>query len=99
MTYSIPLIFSISNRGRRRLNTCLSKGLSEFRKHNDRLVSVFVSHQQTNRNREVHEALTTSGVHIALRSGKLRFSPHLYNTDESVVRRYQAFDSRVGSIP
>ena len=65
----------------------------------DRLVSVFVSHQQTNRNREVHEALTTSEVHIALRSGKLRFSPHLYNTDESVVRRYQAFDSRVGSIP
>lgn len=45
---------------------------------------VFVSPKQTNRNREVHDALTTSGVHTAMRSGKLRFSPHLYNTDEQI---------------
>jgi selenocysteine lyase/cysteine desulfurase len=54
---------------------------------------VFVSHKQTNRNREVHDALTASGVRLALRSGNLRFSPHLYNTDEQIENALSILES------
>jgi cysteine desulfurase / selenocysteine lyase len=45
---------------------------------------VLITHKQPSRNIEINDALRESGVHIAFRSGKLRFSPHLYNTDEEM---------------
>jgi selenocysteine lyase/cysteine desulfurase len=45
---------------------------------------VFISHKQTSRNANIYEALTQNGVHVALRSDKLRFSPHLYNTEQEI---------------
>jgi cysteine desulfurase/selenocysteine lyase len=45
---------------------------------------VFVSHKDSKRNSEIYESLRKSGVYIASRAGKLRFSPHLYNTHDDI---------------
>jgi len=36
------------------------------------------------------QALTESGVTAAVRGGKLRFSPHFYNTHEEIARAVDA---------
>ena len=51
---------------------------------NGRSSLVLISHKKPSRNTKVYDALTQNGVHIAFRSGKLRFSPHLYNTEEEI---------------
>jgi cysteine desulfurase/selenocysteine lyase len=35
---------------------------------------------------KVHEALVGNGVYVALRGDKIRFSPHLYNTEDDIDR-------------
>lgn len=45
---------------------------------------VFVSHKDSRQNSEIYESLKSAGVYSALRAGKLRFSPHLYNTEEDI---------------
>ena len=45
---------------------------------------VIISHKQRNRNREIYEVLKGRRIHIAFRKGNLRFSPHLYNTDDEI---------------
>lgn len=45
---------------------------------------VFISHKQPSRNGKIYDAMIQSGVHIAFRSGKLRFSPHRHNTDKDI---------------
>ena len=45
---------------------------------------IFVSHKDPSRNGEIYEGLRARGVYPALRGGKLRFSPHLYNTDSDI---------------
>jgi cysteine desulfurase / selenocysteine lyase len=47
---------------------------------------VFISHKEPARNREVHEKLLKEKVFVAYRAGKLRFSPHLYNTEADIDR-------------
>jgi cysteine desulfurase/selenocysteine lyase len=47
---------------------------------------VFISHKEPARNREVHEELLKENVFVAYRAGKLRFSPHLYNTEADIDR-------------
>jgi selenocysteine lyase/cysteine desulfurase len=54
------------------------------RERDARSTLVFISHKQPSRNGKIYNALRQSGVHIAFRAGKLRFSPHLYNTDEEI---------------
>ena len=44
------------------------------------------THEQTSRNDRIHKDLKERGVHIELRDGKLRLSPHLYNTPEDIDR-------------
>jgi selenocysteine lyase/cysteine desulfurase len=47
---------------------------------------VFFSHPDPARNSELHEAAAAEGVDVALRSGRLRASPHLYNSAEDIDR-------------
>jgi selenocysteine lyase/cysteine desulfurase len=47
---------------------------------------VFFSHVRPERNAEVHETLQKRGIDIALRAGRLRLSPHLYNTAAQIDR-------------
>jgi len=45
---------------------------------------VFISHKQPSRNHEIYEMLRKERVFVAHRAGKLRFSPHLYNTFQEI---------------
>ncbi len=56
---------------------------------------VAVSHVDRGRNPEIHAALATSGIDIALRNGDLRFSPHIYNTLDEVERAVVVLNSIV----
>jgi len=50
----------------------------------DRSTLIFISHKQSDRNGEVYQKLISHGIYCAFRAGKLRFSPHLYNTVEEI---------------
>ena len=54
---------------------------------------VFISHKQPSRNDKVYNALKQRGIHIASRSGNLRFSPHLYNTEAEIDHALSVLDS------
>lgn len=41
--------------------------------------------------------LAEQGVHVSLRGGCIRVSPHLYNTAEDVVRLFEALDETLGA--
>jgi cysteine desulfurase / selenocysteine lyase len=45
---------------------------------------VFISHKDPARNGEIYEKLRKENVFVAYRTGKLRFSPHLYNTEADI---------------
>ena len=45
---------------------------------------IFISHQHKERNAELYRALVAQGIYPALRNGKLRFAPHLYNTEADI---------------
>jgi selenocysteine lyase/cysteine desulfurase len=45
-----------------------------------------LSDRVEHRNTALYESLTAAGVHVALRTGQLRISPHLYNTYDDVDR-------------
>lgn len=45
-----------------------------------------VSHRALGRNAELHDSLAEEGVHLAVREGSLRISPHLFNTEADIDR-------------
>lgn len=45
---------------------------------------IFISHKEPNRNGEIYKKLTEEKIFLAYRAGKLRLSPHLYNTNEDI---------------
>jgi cysteine desulfurase / selenocysteine lyase len=47
---------------------------------------VFVSHRDPVRNRDIHMKLKDAGIDAACRKGKLRLSPHLYNTSAEIKK-------------
>ena len=49
-----------------------------------------VSHIDPDRNLAIYQSLKDRGIHIAFRRGKLRVSPHLYNTMEDIDRLLEA---------
>jgi cysteine desulfurase / selenocysteine lyase len=54
---------------------------------------VFASHPDEGRNVEILERLRDAGIHVAVRAGALRFSPHLYNAPDDIDRALEALDS------
>jgi cysteine desulfurase/selenocysteine lyase len=52
----------------------------------ERSTLVVVAHRAPERNQAISRAMRRAGIDIALREGNLRFSPHLYNTDEDIDR-------------
>ncbi|HEV2667290.1 MAG TPA: hypothetical protein VG324_20400, partial [Blastocatellia bacterium] len=63
------------------------------REGDTRSTLVFISHKQPSRNDKVYNALKQRGIHIAFRAGKLRFSPHLYNTEEEIDHALSVLES------
>jgi cysteine desulfurase/selenocysteine lyase len=61
-----------------------SYALVSPREGTTRSTLVIASHQDASRNSENYEALRRGGVYVAFRAGKLRFSPHLYNTNDEI---------------
>jgi cysteine desulfurase / selenocysteine lyase len=59
---------------------------------------VFGDHRP-NRNPPLHEALTAAGVDAAFRRGRLRVSPHLYNTEADIDRALEVLDRTPGRRP
>jgi selenocysteine lyase/cysteine desulfurase len=45
-----------------------------------------VSHRDERLNQPIFEALTQQSVYISLRAGRLRFSPHVFNTEDHIDR-------------
>lgn len=50
----------------------------------ERSTLVFVTHRIPERNPAIYTALQRSGIDLSLREGQLRFSPHLYNTEDEL---------------
>ena len=51
---------------------------------------VFFSHRDRSKNRGIHEALGTAGIHVAFRGGSMRLAPHLYNSTNEIDRALRA---------
>jgi selenocysteine lyase/cysteine desulfurase len=45
-----------------------------------------LSHRNSAHNERLFEMLERQRIHVSLRNGRLRFSPHLYNTEEQIDR-------------
>jgi cysteine desulfurase / selenocysteine lyase len=45
---------------------------------------IFLSHQQKEQNADLYRALIAQGIYPAFRNGRLRFAPHLYNTEADI---------------
>jgi cysteine desulfurase / selenocysteine lyase len=56
---------------------------------------VFGDHRP-DRNPPLHQALTAAGVDVAFRRGRLRVSPHLYNTEADIDRALEVLDRTPG---
>jgi cysteine desulfurase / selenocysteine lyase len=56
---------------------------------------VFGDHRP-DRNPPLHQALTAAGVDVAFRRGRLRVSPHLYNTEADIDRALEVVDRTPG---
>ncbi len=50
----------------------------------ERSAITVITHRDTSRNDQVFQALSDRGIDVAMRSGNIRFSPHLYNTAEEI---------------
>ena len=54
---------------------------------------VYISHREPGRNPEIYERLCRERVFVAHRAGKLRLSPHLYNTEQDIDRALSILNS------
>jgi len=53
---------------------------------------VVLGHRQPGRTEALHRRLAAAGVDVALRRGRLRVSPHLYNTEADIDRALEVLD-------
>jgi len=54
---------------------------------------VVLGHRRPDRTRPLFERLADAGVDVAFRRGRLRVSPHLYNTEADVDRALEVLDA------
>jgi selenocysteine lyase/cysteine desulfurase len=52
-----------------------------------------ISHKTKSKNEEIFERLKNKDIHISLRSGQLRFAPHLYNTTGEIEEALSVLNS------
>ena len=71
-------------------------GLVSPRRGVGRSALVVFGHHQPERNRVLFERLATAGVDVAFRRGRLRVSPHLYNTEADIDRTLEVLDGALG---
>ena len=53
---------------------------------------VLIQPRDRSKSRVVHETLAANGVDVALRGDKIRFSPHVYNTEDDIDRALAVLD-------
>ena len=54
---------------------------------------VFFSHKNPNNNKDIYHILKSKKTHIACRNGKLRLSPHIYNTVQDLEKALKILNS------
>ncbi len=54
---------------------------------------VCISHRDSERNDEIETKLQKARIHVAYRKGKLRISPHLYNTSADIEKALAVFNA------
>ena len=59
----------------------------------ERSTLVFATYGEPAVNERLHRELSRAGIHVAVRDGNLRFSPHLYNTIEDIDRALAELDT------
>jgi cysteine desulfurase / selenocysteine lyase len=59
---------------------------------------VVLAHRRPGRTERLYEELAAAGVDLALRRGRLRVSPHLYNTEADVDRALEVLDRRTAPV-
>lgn len=59
----------------------------------ERSTLALISAKDRSRNAAIYERLTRAGIHVALRAGSLRISPHVYNTPADIDRALAALRS------
>jgi cysteine desulfurase/selenocysteine lyase len=59
---------------------------------------VVFGHHQPERTPELYRRLTTAGVDVAFRRGRLRVSPHLYNTEADLDRALEVLDGHTAPV-
>lgn len=50
------------------------------------LTSIVIIKHNQGKTREIYEQLTNNGIYTSLRYDRIRFSPHLYNTEDEIAR-------------
>ena len=61
----------------------------------ERSTLVFLSAKDADRNAEIYRGLSAAGIDIAYRAGKLRISPHFYNTENDIDRAVEGLERAV----
>lgn len=59
---------------------------------------VVLAHRRPGGTERLYEELAAAGVDLALRRGRLRVSPHLYNTEADVDRALEVLDRRTAPV-
>jgi cysteine desulfurase/selenocysteine lyase len=59
---------------------------------------VVFGHHQPERTPELYRRLTAAGVDVAFRRGRLRVSPHLYNTEADLDRALEVLDGHTAPV-
>jgi selenocysteine lyase/cysteine desulfurase len=59
---------------------------------------VVCGHRHPGRTQGLYERLTAAGVDVALRRGRLRVSPHLYNTEADIDRALEVLGGRTAPV-
>jgi selenocysteine lyase/cysteine desulfurase len=54
---------------------------------------IFITHQDAIRNDQIRKRLGEAGIEVASRTGKLRLSPHLYNTSADIEKTLSILNS------
>ena len=96
LRYSIPAIWKHNNHLVSQFISGINTANYEIRSPLDgeeRSAIILVSHKDPDRNKAIFDLLTELKIYISYREGLLRFSPHLYNTQDDIDRALKILNS------